>query len=188
MFAQITRGRYRLVEIQARYNQLCEKIAQRYPHGLKITLSDVASEDSVGKNMTLPFGCRCINGVPEVALFVPAIRMVFEDFHKSSPRNFRQVFESCVIIGFLHELDHLALRIIGDEADLAKVINGERIVWAETCEQAVRLFLDIYIEPLCWSDMLYYSAWVRCRRNVESKQWKDFIASLYGSLRRNSRG
>ena len=129
---------YPLVKIQERYNALMAEISTRYKQAtLPISLSDKAPTDA-HPNGFLLMGCSCENGRPSMTLFVRELRHLFFEMKIFKDANFRQVFETNVIIGYLHELDHLALGAIGNPQDPSENARTECLVWAYTCELTMR--------------------------------------------------
>ena len=180
---RLLNGQYRLPEIQARFQWAVGEILGKYGVPLNIDMSFIAPTDRGGKNLILPVGCHFRGGRPEVGFFAPVFRTIFRDLRSSKPADFRKLFERDVVIGFMHELDHLVQGII-DNPNRAQVVDFECLAQAATCEHTIRVFTEVYHEELCKDDMLFYSTWVKCGRNAESKDWRDFIAKMYGSLTR----
>ncbi len=188
IFDAITSHKYWLAMIQFRYDWAMKEIAKRYGIGPKFTLSDLESKDSGGEGMTLPAACRIDDGIPTLVFFVPCLKGIFLEAQRRFPHNFRKAFESTAVIGFLHELDHLALGLVDPEqVSLDKIVAYESIAWGETCERTVRLFCEVYRYPISHSDSLYYGKWIECGRNSDSQRWKDFILSLYKKIEWHAR-
>jgi hypothetical protein len=174
---------YGLPEIQARHFELLQTIADRYHHELSVSILDKRCANRVDSKYCLPFGCRALEGIPEVAIFVPVVKEIFLEIRKKSPAGFRRKFETTLVIGFLHELDHLALGLTCNDPSFDAMLEVERVVWSWTCERTINVFAETYKRELCHSDRLYYDNWLRCGRNADSPCWRSFIANLYGSIR-----
>jgi len=174
---------HRLPGIQERFNLLISRANNRYmrPIDLRIVCAELKIE--AGEGRRIAFGCSVTNGQPSVTIVVPEMKRTFDELRQEDPGLFRRMFENFVIVSFLHELDHLALGIVGGaDISVAQIIECERMVWAETCETTLRLFTETYKEILYVGDRLYYAAWIRGGRNAESQTWRDFIAKMYGQI------
>lgn len=183
ILAQLAAGQYRLALVQARYTCLCSKIEQVHGRKAEITVLCRWADTAPGKGLRVPTSARMFNGVPEVALFSPILEKTLHDHWQFYKKRYRQIFETDIVIGTIHELDHLALKVIDDNPSAARVIEGECAVWADTCEHAIRLFMETYKERVYKSAKGYYDAWLSCGKQIQSQQWRNFIASKYGGLR-----
>jgi len=181
----LVNGQYALSEVQERFNLLNNQIVQRYGQKILVNLSDVMPKDAAGENKIIVFGASVKNGEPQVTIFVPSLLLIFEQMLFSGRHDFRLLFGAFVVISFIHELDHLQIGFSGDEErSLEQTIDTERRAWAQTCEQTIRLFVEVYHQEISALDERYYSAWLAGGRNVDSQVWKGFIAGMYKSLQR----
>ena len=187
IFSAITAGSYWLTTIQIRYEWARKEIAKRHKNPLKIIVSDAKTQDFVGENIFLPFGSNLDGDTPKIAIFVPDVLEEFLNIQKRHGKKFRQVFEACIVVGFMHEFDHFALGLAPSNMPLPdEMARIESIVWADTCEYTIRFFCEVYGYELCYSDRLFYGKWLECGRNRESILWKSFIASYYTKIQRHN--
>ena len=171
-----------LPEIQKQYNEDMATFQKMYGCKLDISLGDKPPKDNAGENGALPFGCSLEDGHPRIIIFMPELQRVLEMLKFSRPYDFRIAFETECLIGIMHEIDHLILGKIGYIKDLRETIDVERVVWARTCENTMARLVTR--RDLTDSDKDFYVAWCKSGRDAESQQWKDFIASMYGSIKR----
>ncbi len=181
---QLDQGRYRLAGIQNRHDWCRREIIDRWGEPVKLELFDQQSPDTAGPKTTLAMGCRIDEGIPKIGIFVPELQKSFLQMQAKNPENLPRMFEAHMVIGLIHELDHLALGVAGKILSMEEVINGETIVHADTCEYTIRLFAEIYGYPLPNHTKVMYSQWVECYRNRESNHWRNFIAALYRNVKR----
>jgi hypothetical protein len=179
----LTTSQYRLPEIQAHWMRCCAEMTERFGVGPMIMPYNNPANDSAGSGKSLPSACRLLNGVAEVALFLPTIMESFDEFVGTCPSCFKAVFEAFLVVTIMHETDHLALGICGPVNGLQAIIDGETTVWARTCATILCVLADTYRFPLCRSNHLFYSAWVASGRGADMGQFRRFVASSYGTLK-----
>lgn len=131
-----------------------------------------------------PMACWIDENQPIIEVSIPANMLSFEDKRKTAGfKNFQEVFDVDLLIGFMHELDHIALGLVGESESLLDMINGESIVWARTCENTIRLFVEEHHAKLTRFCHQRYDAWVMHGRNSENLEWRYFIATLHSDFR-----
>ena len=102
-----------------------------------------------------------------------------------NPEKHKERYEDSIVVGYLHELDHLAGGFIGTiDENLQTTIDHECLTWAETCEHTIKFFVETGRE-VNQSDLSFYNTWKKCGRNPYSKRWRDFMSNMYGGLKRN---
>ncbi|MSU54515.1 MAG: hypothetical protein EXS48_01575 [Candidatus Staskawiczbacteria bacterium] len=193
MLNTFAQGTFMLPEVQKSFNEKRTKIAQTYPKhsvdGLPKFLFYRQSLSAFSDANLAPFACQLNSGELSLGMFFPDIeamdQIIRREKHDLQKMDF--VVRTALTIKFLHEFDHMALGEI-DEAAIRRSIEDtialEARVWAETCRTTISLFVEVYGEKLCFSDNLFYTNWIKCGRNAQSQQWKDFIAGLYGKLKK----
>lgn len=169
---------YKIPDIGKKLSENWEKIAERYGCNVSIEASDSFPSDDPGEGKMLMFGCALKDGKPKMVMFVRNLIMIWSTIGGNS-----SVWESFVVVGVMHELDHLALGVVEltPTRDIPKIIEGESIVWARTCQNTMRLLVENNW-PLCGSDQDLYNAWISCNRKEKSSQWISFIKKRYGQL------
>jgi hypothetical protein len=157
-------GDYRLPLVQTAFDGLVEQANKCYPKGFDIAFSDVLNEnDPEGK---VPFGIvGRKTGTPIIGIFLPIVLALYQEMDRTT-------FESFIVISFCHELIHL-----GSLAETDK----ELTTWAETCQQVIRLYVEVYGEGIDKHDWEFYSAWIQCNGDAESDSWRSFIVQNYGA-------
>ena len=180
----LTNGQCQIPEIRQRHSLLVESIEITYDRRPNVAIHDRPSPDAVSAAHVLPFGCRTNNGQPEMAIFVPALKIMWEEMRRKKFVGFRQRYQTAILIGFIHELDHINLGFIWASPSIDQMIHAESVVWGSTCEHTIRPLVDNHHLELCHSDQLFYSMWVKSGRNVNGPQWKGFVASLYTTIKR----
>lgn len=181
LITSLINGNYCLPEIQREFSENLNVICNKYG-SLNIELCDKPPKH-ITKNGFLPFGFRMNQGKPVLIIFVQQLKILFNDFAIRRWHDFRQCFENIVIVGLMHEIYHIQLEQLVEGGVFAKDDdNTEVVVWALTCENAMRLLVELYHKELFDSDYQTYSMWVQCGRNVKNPQWKEFIADLYSNI------
>lgn len=175
--------RHKFPALQDHYNNNITAISSRYPGGKwAITMHDKETPDMIGKNQSAPFGCRKVEDCPIVSIYVPTLKLIYQDL-KTLGGNTNLVFENEVAVGFLHELDHLALGMIGSrDSTHESMILAECQVWARTCDRVVSRFVerDWLLSP---STLSFYKAWVDSGKRLDSPHWIEFIRQMYGQIK-----
>ncbi len=168
-------GTYNLPEIQKRFLDNRNQIFQRY-----------SMDKLVLEVMTLQGGdqspLRCtLEGGPKTVFLVYALINQFDRLRISNPVVACEMFDNTLVASFLHETDHLALGLLGS-GDLATRLKNEQYAWAATCEYTLRPMIEVYHKSLIPGFTQTYKLWVEYGRDVESKKWRRYIASLYARI------
>ncbi|MBU3934991.1 hypothetical protein KKC00_03455 [Patescibacteria group bacterium] len=167
----------KLHEIIRRYNELTSAIQSRYKQGIFV---NAVEKNPLASGRHFVFGCTVERGRPEIFILVPELQKLFLKIKGSFPREYKQYFIISLVIAYIHELDHLASGNVGNATNIAEQIEGEIIVWADTCEKTISLFAEVYGIAIYPGDLLMYSRWIDSGRNVNSEQWRFHIATMYG--------
>lgn len=180
LITSLMNGNYHLPEIQKEFGENLNVICNKYGP-LNIELCDKPPKH-ITKNGFLPFGFNMNQGKPALIIFVQQLKILFDELAIRQWHNFRQCFEGIVIIGLMHEIYHIRLEQLIGEGLFTEGGNTETVVWAMTCENTMRLLVELYHRKLIDSDYQTYSMWVQCGRNVKSPQWEGFIADFYSNI------
>lgn len=172
-------------KIQEAFNQNIAKIAATYPScpdGMPKFLFRNSSFPGCADNECPPFACG-ITDDKEIHLvaFLPGIERVDRGI-RAEKHIFGEIDSTVrlfLLIGLMHELDHMALGVIDVPRDVKDILDGEGIVWAKTCEDTISVLIEEYHQELHNHDKIFYSEWVKSGRNVNSQSWKDFICGSY---------
>lgn len=91
----------------------------------------------------------------------------------------RQRFENSMVIGHIHELDHLVFDTTEPPYDtLEKRIDSEALTWAKTAE-SIELIRRTSEFPLIPPDEELYRTWLNSGGRVDSPAWRNRIESIY---------
>lgn len=178
-------GRHRLPLVQERLVKNLLAIKRRYPgQRLHMSLYDESSPSHPNGLMA----ARIDGNKPKVVIVLPSMMRWFKDVQKFGGRQFRKAFRNSAMIGMIHELDHL----VDTPAPMFKKVSSrlniasEAETWALTCQKTIRLFVDVYGEPIDADTQSFYDAWLKAGRNAKSRKWLDFIASIYGPKKKRA--
>lgn len=168
-------GRYRIPDIQRRYDLLVQKLRGRY--GREHAFDAL---NQYGESTKVTMGSGLKDGVPYIQLFLPSL-MDLSDAMRS--RGFGAgEFERSFVIDLMHELDHLAFGLVPPEGRAPtreEFIANEQRAWAETCEHTLRPLLEAHRLTVEARHFSCYRAWVRSGRNADSAEWRRFMQSQY---------
>ncbi len=173
-------GKYLIPEINARYQERSQKITARYGKLFRVSFCTSYSKAS----HRVLRGCWIDGTQPVIQIFIPANMDLYQEMRGKNESDWEKKFEYTLIIGFLHELDHLAEGVPGngkqtdEEKDLC-----EEIAWAATCEFTIRPLVERYHLSLEQSNDAYYQAWVEANRDRNNEKWKQFIQQTYSVTR-----
>ena len=172
--------RFPIPQVQRRYDELVEMIIKRYGGTFNFTMSPTSSNDNAGENRIMLVGCRFVDSKPDVVLFIPDMRFMFQEIYRVQPLSGRQVYGAMVTVSIMHELDHFALGLV--YVSQLSTIEVERQVWAATCEHTISHFVKIGW-PLSSQDHQAYTAWINAGRDTNNPGWTAYITHVYGNLR-----
>ncbi len=134
-------------------------------------------------NKTTLFACGLVNNNPQVAVFLSILDRAFFHIIKYKHGNTQlgaEIFQNTVLVGVMHEIDHIALGLIGKKEDpIQTLIDIECAVWAKTCKDTLSPLIEQYGKEFPYYKSIY-DEWVLCGRSAESQRWKDSIAKTYG--------
>jgi|SRR3989344_1153170 len=172
-------GKYRFHAIQKECNELWKQFKKIYHRQLQTRVCDkpFAGSYESTEGILSPFCIFMDNGSPNVAISVPHLKILHEEMKRASA-TFKQLFETFIVAGYMHELYHLVLELVNPPTK-AESLEAEIVVWAKTCENVMKPFREMYHCELYGDNGLAYEIWVKCGRNPQSAQWKEFIAQLY---------
>lgn len=159
-------------EIDQRYKEHLHSIAKRYNQNLKVELSCTYL-----KNKNIPCACRVANGTPYAIIIVPA----FMNLHKKliNESGAEEVMRTTLLIGVMHELEHLAHDSMAQNANIEEFIADEKRAWALTCQHTIAPLVEKYRKALYKSDFYYYDSWLKANRDPDSMAWNTSISRIY---------
>lgn len=178
---------YAIPEINERFEKLVKEVNRRYG---RLTIARITTYFPESHSILGGAGLSK-DGSAELSLIMPAIMDAYYRMQASGHTHLEKLFEHMVIIGIMHELDHIAHeKILGTRSNpppLSVLLDKETKAWALTCEYTIRPLVERHGVPLTPSDFNYYNTWLRADRNVESSVWKEFIRNTYidTALKRN---
>lgn len=179
---QIVGGKYGIAEINQRIAELTVLIKERYHSSISVNMMErYLTPVSVG-NYALCSSQVSKNGVPEIYISVPALMAATAQVRFSGGPDWPKQMELALIIGYIHELDHLALgfKYADKESTTAdELVEEEIVAWAQTCEKTIRVLVENYHFKLSVNDDFYYQQWLLAGRNQQSPAWQQFFWRSY---------
>lgn len=164
--------------ILARYDKLTQLIQARYGKMFDIRMDK--NFNPVSPLVAESAGVE--KGSPYVGLILPAFMNIHRELIAENGDELgKKLFRQSIIVGFMHELDHLAFGFVtpeGSPKDHAKSLENETRAWAETCENTISELVRLKLQ-LGPNEVTYYSAWVASDRSVSSPSWIAFIRNAY---------
>jgi len=184
---QLFLGRYPIPEIQDRYDQAVQLIEKRYGSGLAVnmvTTYDKASTDVLCGN--------CFkDGHPTAEIMIPKLLDICKGERQRNPNGWQDRMRLVLVVGLMHELDHLASGPILKEGEkplpLDQLVDEETRVWALTCENTLRPLIEKYKAQLTEDEYIIYNQWLKSRRDESSPTWRNFIHWAYSRTRQSGK-
>jgi hypothetical protein len=177
-------GKHPVPELNARYIKLMEMVKKRY--GMYPTFTLSPSYDKTSRERAGTSGI--INRVPTVGFIVPALWDYYVELQGIWGSKLGEaMFSNALIIGLLHELEHLGYGLIDDsrKAFDPNLDAVEAATWAHTCEETIRIFVEKGL-PLANNERASYQVWVESGRNAASSKWQKAIKDRYESARKRA--
>lgn len=176
---QLLQKEYRLDDIQTLFDNRMQVIANSYP---KMLWVGVCQTDNVSngrgkmkQGSFITFQCIVENGQPQIRISLPSLKAVFDSFNGNPNQD--QIFEMELVIGLIHELDHLALGRAERIDGLEERIANEALVWSITC---ITIGLLVKLGQVVDGEhVAMQTAWEKGGRNLQSTCWQDYIRGLY---------
>ncbi|MBX4197955.1 hypothetical protein KW782_01325 [Candidatus Parcubacteria bacterium] len=178
--SQLMTGKYSLRPVQERYTLNANRIVQRYSQSYLVQPYNTAIQ-LAGKQVEYnPIACKIENGKPLVAVFIQAFMAGMNKLRSltQDPHLINATFEAVVVIGMMHEMEHLANGWIGADLDYEKMIEFERLAHGETCEHTLEHFATTR-KPVLESQVKLYQKWVACGRSADHPEWIAEIRRMY---------
>lgn len=169
---RILTGQTEYAVLNAQLRESRVEIRKRYGRDLEMRM--VANYAKAG--WLVMMGSLVSKGQPAVELIIPSLMILHHECAKRG-HDARRAFELAILVGFLHELDHLALGEVGRSTH----VESEKRAWARTCERTIRPLVE-FGAPVEAGHRIYYDAWVSARRDERSPKWDAFIRTHYGAL------
>lgn len=127
--------------------------------------------------------CSITNGLPIMAIVIPAAMDLFKKMHAERPGEQRELFNLMLGVTMIHEMEHAAYGYIGTNTalplTLSERVNFEKRTWALTCEQSLSPLVEKHHKVLPPGLIEFYEHWVKAGRNVESPLWAEFIRDVH---------
>lgn len=118
---------------------------------------------------------------PQIRVSVLAYMNRYHRLEQQGAKDINAAFEDALIVGLIHELDHMVLDAVNGfpkDPTKADMIRAEIEAWAETSEHAIRPFAERHL-PLDVSDEGVYKMWVDAGRSVTSVAWIDAVQAWH---------
>ncbi len=163
-------------EINDRFRILNEKIIARTGKPFHVSLStkyhwaDKRVEGSSGIDT---------NGVEGIELYVPAIANTFEILRTAGSPQWREAFQTHLIIIIMHEMDHTE----SDDKMPGHIdIKEESRAWADTCRYTITPLFETHKQTFSESEYEFYRAWKLANGDPNSIYWLNAVKKRYGVI------
>lgn len=170
---EVVRARYPVSEINNRYLELVRQSTERYGKVFAIEASTVFNDLS----RDVLAGCDARGGNPVLRIFVPAQLRLYRSGEVTP-----QTFEVAVVVGLLHELEHLASGCDIEESKEA-LIASEVTAWDRTCRYAISALVRAgrNLDP---GSVTMFRGWLACGQK-EGPCFNAFIREHYSPVTRS---
>ena len=186
ILTELHEGKHRFARVQELFGEDCQAIYERYggafyyrpivnfpyPEAL------MACSMQPRRERFLLFFHRIVK-VPTVVFPVKNLMGFFTTLYRMNHPGFRHVFECGFLATLLHELDHLALGLVG-ASSFEEIVEVESVVWARTCSRALPAFAFYDLLP---ADQQTLDVWHQCGCDAQNPDWSAHIAERYGCLK-----
>jgi hypothetical protein len=180
---ELSLNKYPIPEIQSRYNMALQLINQRY--GPTLAISMVTTYCGASRDVLC--GNCFTNGHPTVEIMIPKLLDICKAEQSKDFHGWQDRMRFVLVVGIMHELDHLAFGTMEKEGDkpapLDQLVDEEANVWALTCENTLTPLIEKYKVQLTGDEYIYYTEWLKARRDKNSQSWRDFIRWAYSRTR-----
>jgi hypothetical protein len=174
--SQLVMGELPYVEINERFKSSNKLVVGRTGKNVNVTL--VANYHWAHKGVEAAEGCSSDGTVACLELYIPAIMNTFERLRDSGNPEWRKVFQSHVIVIFMHEMEHARIASPSDHID----ISEESRAWDDTCRYVIDPMVEIYGLPLFKTEDGLYRAWKIANGNTKDPVWVNAVQNIYGKI------
>lgn len=169
-------------EIHQRLLENQEAISKRFGKNLEIRLQ-MAYE----KNKNIMQGAQVENGAPRLVIVLPNVLNLDDLLRKEVKEYRKEVLQISVLVGMLHELDHLRYNPpehLQKDSPLSAegLAAGEKQAWGYTCRYTIAPLIERYGKTLSPNALAFYRDWVDSDRDENSKAWEERIRKVYNSF------
>jgi hypothetical protein len=182
LIMQVVRGELPLEGLNARSREQTKEIRARYGRGVNLYyFQELPQSSSV---LASVMQSRVDNGVPKVFVFMPNIVANFEINGSTNFETRMQEHRADIVLGFMHELDHLCLGDVPgwnastNATDAEALLECEKRAWALTCDKTIRVFVE-HGYPVIKTRRTFYDAWIESGCDAKSPIWDKAIRRLY---------
>ena len=175
IYDQLAKGKLPYEEINNRFNEAKLRVIEKTHNPLGINLST-----------RYHWACKRVEAAANITkdklgveIYLPALLDGFEMLKSSGDSNWREAFQSHIIILFMHEMEHIRNETLpGDHIDIAE----ESRAWDDTCRYIISPLAEKYHLYLFASDYNIFRAWKMSNEDTKNMIWIGTIQSLYGDL------
>ncbi|MES2436877.1 MAG: hypothetical protein V4519_02605 [Patescibacteria group bacterium] len=175
---------YPLELIQRRFDSHRLTISRCYGRPIDLKVIAVDHPAYAGDQKMISMSNTARNGIPIIDLYMPALERQYAIRQKLDGINCDAMWQSVIVMGVLHELDHLANGWTDcAPGDIPALIEYERLTWGKTSEYGMVPWVQNYgqiLSPLC---QRWYDAWIAADRDVDHPSWVTFVTSKYGGVK-----
>lgn len=174
--SQLVVGKLPYEEINERFKSSNKLVIGRTGKNINVTL--VANYHWAHKGVEAAEGCSSDGAVACLELYIPAIMNTFERLSQSGNSNWHKVFQSHIIVIFMHEMEHARIAPPSDHID----ISEESRAWDDTCRYVIDPMVEIYGLPLFKTEDGLYRAWKIANGNTKDPVWINAVQNIYGEI------
>jgi len=174
--SQLVMGKLPYEEINERFKSSNKLVIGRTGKNINVTL--VANYHWAHKGVEASEGCSSDGAVACLELYIPAIMNTFERLSQSGNSNWHKVFQSHIIVIFMHEMEHARIAPPSNHID----VSEESRAWADTCEYIIDPMVQNHGLPLFTTEDSLYRAWKIANGNTEDPVWINAVQNIYGEI------
>lgn len=177
---ELIAGKYSIPAVNRRYQFLLQGILDKYGKAFRLEPSTMYNEYS---SMVVAGWDDSVDP-PAVRIFVPALMNVRRSLGMSGSPLWERQFETTIVMGVMHELEHGA----GDPPH-SKALTRQELITAEAkaWDQTSRYTISEFVRhqyPLGFNDTYYHNGWIRCGKE-NNDCLRTFIGNTYSDITRH---
>jgi hypothetical protein len=174
-------GKYQIPELSERYMELARAVDQRWG-GYGVNFCSVYLAES----REAPAFCKLDVKPPKLVLVIPKLMDIAQELEREGG-NWRSRFELTIVVGMIHEMEHIATDDYDPTDPLELLVFNEKRAWDRTCRFTLAPLVEKYHLPLPAGFGAYYQEWLKANRDESNPNWDHFIRSHYAPVHANKK-